>query len=71
MTVRFLFLIRAGYNYTFLMDSYAKKLCKSHGFTADVRFAYRSMLMVSPGKTIFGTLLLSVVWLTVMLKLVE
>lgn len=41
MFIRVIFLMRAVINYSIFMDIYSKKLCKSCGFTANVRFAFK------------------------------
>ena len=71
MFVRVFFLMRACFNYTMFMDVYSKKLCKSCGFTANVRFAYKCFLKKSPGKTVFGTVLFSILILAYLLRLFE
>ena len=71
MFVRVFLLMRACFNYTMFMDVYSKKLCKSFGFTANVRFAYKCFLKKSPGKTVFGTVLFSILILAYLLRLFE
>jgi len=60
MFIRIFYLMRAFFNYTMFMDVYSKKLCRSFNFTANVRFAYKCFLKKSPGKTIFGTIFMSI-----------
>ena len=60
MFLRFIFIIRAVFNYTIFMDIYSKKLCKTYGFTANMKFALRSLLNSSPGTTVFVMMLVSV-----------
>jgi len=44
MFARVFFLMRACFNYSMFMDVYSKKLCKTFGFTANVRFVYKCYL---------------------------
>ena len=60
MFVRVFFVIRAVFNYNLFTDLYSKKLCKSYGFTANVRFAYKCLLKSDPAMTVFMTLITSV-----------
>lgn len=60
MFLRFIFIIRAMFNFTIFMDIYSKKLCKTYGFTANMKFALRSLLNSSPGTTVFVMMLVSV-----------
>ena len=71
MLVRVIYLLRAVSNYTMFMDVYSKKLCKSFGFTANLRFAYKCFLKKSPGTTIFFTLVLSITLGAYLIKLFE
>jgi hypothetical protein len=71
MFARSFFLMRACFNYTMFMDVYSKKLCKSFGFTANVRFAYKCYLKTYPGRTIFLTLFTSIVIAGYVLKVFE
>lgn len=49
MFVRSIFLLRAVINFSIFMDIYSKKLCKSYGFTANVRFAFKCFVRSQPG----------------------
>jgi hypothetical protein len=71
MFARSFFLMRALFNYTMFMDVYSKKLCKSFGFTANVRYTYKCYLKKSPGKTIFLTIFASIMISGYMLKIFE
>ena len=52
MFLRIFFLIRAVFNYNIFTDVYAKKLCKSYGFTAGQRFTFKSILKTQPELTV-------------------
>lgn len=44
MLIKILFLIRAVINYSVFLDIYSKALCRSYGFTANVRFAFKCFI---------------------------
>jgi hypothetical protein len=71
MFVRILFLLRAVINYSIFMDIYSKKLCKSYGFTANVRFAFKCFVRARPGLTVGVTLLFSVLILAYLMRIFE
>ena len=71
MFVRILFLIRAVINYSIFMDIYSKKLCKSYGFTANVRFAFKCFVRSSPGITVAMILISSVLVLAYSIRVFE
>ena len=71
MWVRCMFILRAVFNYTIFMDIYSKKLCKSYGFTANVRFAFKCLITSSPGYTVCGVLFLSVLILAYLIRIFE
>mmetsp|Transcript_16179 Transcript_16179/g.25062 ORF Transcript_16179/g.25062 Transcript_16179/m.25062 type:complete len:109 (-) Transcript_16179:1080-1406(-) len=41
MWIRIFFLIRSIFNYSIYTDAYSKKLCKTYGFSAGVRFTFK------------------------------
>jgi hypothetical protein len=71
MFVRVFFVVRAVFNYNLFTDLYSKKLCRSYGFTANLRFAYKCLLKSDPGLTVFMTLLSSVFFLAYQLRIFE
>jgi hypothetical protein len=71
MFVRVFFVVRAVFNYNLFTDLYSKKLCKSYGFTANLRFAYKCLLKSDPGLTVLMTLLFSVFFLAYQLRIFE
>ena len=52
MFLRLFFVVRAIFNYNIFTDVYAKKLCKSYGFTAGQRFTFKSILKTKPEMTV-------------------
>jgi len=71
MWIRCVFILRAVFNYTIFMDIYSKKLCKSFGFTANVRFAFKCLLTSSPGYTVCAVLIMSVLILAYLIRIFE
>ena len=71
MFVRIMFLMRAVINYSIFMDIYSKKLCKSYGFTANARFAFKCFVQSSPGVTVAMILINSVLVLAYLIRVFE
>lgn len=71
MFFRIFFVVRAVFNYNMYTDVYAKKLCRSYGFTANVRFTYKSLLKTDPAYTVSVTLFFSVIVLAYCLRVFE
>ena len=71
MFFRIFFVIRAVFNYNMYTDVFAKKLCRSYGFTANVRFTFKSLLKTDPAKTVSVTMLSSVLVLAYCLRVFE
>ena len=71
MFFRIFFMIRAVFNYNMYTDVFAKKLCRSYGFTANVRFTFKSLLKTDPAITVAVTLLGSVLVLAYCLRVFE
>lgn len=71
MWFRIFFLIRAVINYSIFMDIYSKKLCKSYGFTANVRFAFKCFVRANPGSSVAIVLVTSVMVLAYMMRIFE
>jgi hypothetical protein len=60
MLCRFFFFVRTCVNYTVYTDAYSKKLCKTYGFDAGVRFTFKCMILEHPATTFFSFFVLSV-----------
>ena len=71
MFIRVIFLFRASINYSIFMDIYSKKLCKSFGFTANVRFALKCFVRSNPGMTVFVMLISSVLMTAYLIRIFE
>jgi len=71
MFVRVYFLLRAIFNYSMYTDTYAKKLCRNYGVSANVRFSFKCLLIRYPGQTIVMTFSLSVLIIAYLLRIFE
>ena len=71
MFLRLFFVLRAVFNYSMYTDVFAKKLCRSYGFTANVRFTYKSLLKTDPAKTVIVTMFMSTLILAYQLRVFE
>ena len=71
MFFRIFFVVRAVFNYNMYTDVFAKKLCRSYGFTANVRFTFKSLLKTDPAYTVGVTMLSSVFVLAYCLRVFE
>mmetsp|Transcript_17377 Transcript_17377/g.12417 ORF Transcript_17377/g.12417 Transcript_17377/m.12417 type:complete len:197 (+) Transcript_17377:245-835(+) len=71
MFARLYFCFRAIFNYSMFTDLYAKRLCESYGFTANVRFAMKCFLIKHPVTTVTVVLVSSVVVLAYILRIFE
>jgi hypothetical protein len=71
MFFRIFFVVRAVFNYNMYMDVYAKKLCRSYGFSANVRFTFKSLLKTNPTYTVCVTLFFSVLVIAYCLRVFE
>ena len=71
MFVRMLFLLRTIFNYSMFTDLYSKRLCQTYGFTANVRFTFKCMIIRNPGLTVVCTLTASTFILAYILRIFE
>mmetsp|Transcript_46211 Transcript_46211/g.61196 ORF Transcript_46211/g.61196 Transcript_46211/m.61196 type:complete len:247 (+) Transcript_46211:340-1080(+) len=71
MFLRIYYVVRAVFNYNMYMDSFAKKLCRSYGFTANVRFTFKALLRTDPARTVSVLMIASVLILAYQLRIFE
>lgn len=71
MFLRISLLIRSIFNYTMFTDLYAKRLCESYGFTANVRFTFKCFIIRNPGTTVICTLTTSILVFSYILRIFE
>ncbi|CAI2360776.1 unnamed protein product [Moneuplotes crassus] len=71
MFTRIYILVRNIFNHTEFSDPYAKLHCERYGFTAGTRFCFKCYLSKYPGMTVMGTLTLSVMYLSYLMRIAE
>jgi hypothetical protein len=71
MWLRVFFLIRSVFNYSVFTDAYSKKLCRSYGFSAGVRFTFKCQIIVNPEWTVLILFGSTVVILAYILRIFE
>ena len=71
MFLRLFFVVRAIFNYNIFTDVYAKKLCKSYGFTAGQRFTFKSVLKTKPEMTVMVMTLGSIMLFAYLIRITE
>ena len=71
MFLRLFFVVRAIFNYNIFTDVYAKKLCKSYGFTAGQRFTFKSILKTKPEMTVMVMTLGSILIFAYIIRITE
>ena len=71
MFMRFYFLIRTLMNFSVYSELNAKKVCAKYKFEADTPFCMKALIKKQPGTTIFMTALISVMWLSYLLRIFE
>lgn len=71
MFLRLFFVIRSVFNYNIFTDVYAKKLCKSYGFTAGQRFTFKSVLKTKPEMTVTVMTVGSIVLIAYLIRITE
>lgn len=71
MFMRIGLLIRSIFNYTMYTDLYAKRLCESYRFTANIRFTFKCFIIRNPVATVFCTLSTSILVLSYILRIFE
>ena len=70
--LRVYFVVRAIFNYNIYMDLYSKRLCKSqYGFTANIRFTFKSLLKQDPGLLVTTMTVASIIILAYILRIFE
>lgn len=71
MFIRCVLLLRTIFNYSTFTDLYSKKLCESYGFTANVRFTFKCLIIRDPGLTVVCTLAASTLIVAYILRIFE
>jgi hypothetical protein len=71
MFVRIYFLIRTIGNYSKYTDSFAVKVCKNYGISANLRFTFKCYLMEHPFSSIIVLFVSSILILGYVLRIFE
>jgi hypothetical protein len=71
MFLRFYFLIRTLMNFSIYSDLYSKRVCAKYRFEASTSFCMKALITMSPGITIFMTAIVSIMWLSYLLRIFE
>jgi hypothetical protein len=71
MFFRVYFLIRTIMNFCAFSELYSKRVCKKHGFESNTAFCLKALIKKSPGDTILVITVISVCWLSYVLRIFE
>jgi hypothetical protein len=71
MFLRFYFLIRTLMNFSVYSELYSKRVCAKYKFEASTSFCIKALITKSPGLTIFLTAMISIMWLSYLLRIFE
>jgi len=71
MFCRFYFLIRTLMNFSVYSELYSKRVCAKYKFEASTSFCIKALITKQPGLTIFLTALISIMWLSYLLRIFE
>jgi hypothetical protein len=71
MFFRFYFLIRTIMNFSTYSDLNSKKVCRNNHFESNTSFCVKALILKSPGMTILITSVLSIMWLSYLLRIFE
>ena len=71
MFMRVYFLIRTIFNFSIYQDLNSRKICTNNRFESNTSFCLKAFIRKSPGTTILFTAVLSVMWLSYLLRIFE
>lgn len=71
MFMRFYYLIRTLMNFSVYSELYSKRVCYKYKFEASTSFCVKALISKQPGLTIFLTTMISVMWLSYLLRIFE
>lgn len=71
MIGRLILIIRNHFNYSIYNDSNAKKVCAHYGFSGNMRFSLKAMLLKHPGWTAIIIMGSTILVLTFLLRVLE
>jgi hypothetical protein len=71
MFMRFYYIIRTLINFSVFSELYSKKVCAKYKFEGNTSFCVKACIAKMPGTTIFFVTLISVMWLSYLLRIFE
>ena len=71
MFLRVYYVIRTLMNFCPYSEMYAKRICAKHGFESSTSFCIKALITKTPGITIILTSIISVMWLSYLLRIFE
>jgi hypothetical protein len=71
MFFRVYFLIRTIMNFCAYSELYSKRVCKKYGFESNTSFCLKALIKKSPGGTILVITVISIMWLSYVLRIFE
>lgn len=71
MFLRFYFLVRTLMNFSVYSELYSKRVCAKYKFEASTSFCVKALITKQPGTTIFLTAVISIMWLSYLLRIFE
>lgn len=71
MFLRVYFVVRTILNFCPYSALYAKKVCREHKVTPDIKFCIKALMKKQPGSTVAVAFVISVMWLSYLLRIFE
>jgi len=71
MFLRVYYVIRTLMNFCPYSEMYAKRICAKYGFESSTSFCIKALITKSPGVTILLTSVISIMWLSYLLRIFE
>jgi len=71
MLLRFYFLVRTLMNLNLYSELTSKRICGKHQITSGVSFSLKALIKERPGITVLLTALISIMWLSYLLRIFE
>lgn len=71
MFMRCYFIIRTIMNFSSYSDLHSKKICSKYGFESNTSFCFKALILKNPGLTILFTAVMSIMWLSYLLRIFE
>lgn len=71
MFLRVYFVIRTLMNFSQFSEMHSKRICAKYGVEANTSFCVKALMKKSPGTTILITSVISIMWLSYLLRIFE